>query len=240
MSKQTLWIYGVLAVVAAGVVLVWLSPSSRVVRVINYGPVLPRVGDYATVNLLVLKKEVRDPANRRRSYEPSDYKVVPLRIECVEKKWRICRYNVNYFAGGKVGRLAYTVGINYSATNLDRRAIVRDPKGNIITRGQLIDGNPVPFRDFLTLDESWSDRTSYMANSVPCRVTRMNIDAQEHSWTVCVNTIQDRWHQKKIATQRWVEGEWIWKGCGGWDSGPVWSADRLSFTGTKQAPTVGR
>lgn len=114
-----------------------------------YAAVQPRVGDSARIDLKILRSnqawKMRDSLSM---VEGSDFLHRSLVIRCVRASGNVRDFNVHDASAQPGARPLCRVTVDYSANLLSRRTVVRDAKGHTVSRGQPVQGIPVPFHRF--------------------------------------------------------------------------------------------
>ena len=105
-------------------------------------PALPAVGDKAIY-------WIHYGQNGEQWHAFSKGKWCQLLIRCVERKDNRAAFDVYYPVDGELGRVRYSVRVDYATDALDTKTVVTDTRGRKVKRGVNVDGVPVPFTDVL-------------------------------------------------------------------------------------------
>lgn len=193
-------------------------PNSKVPR--------PHVGDRAVVRVSTILRY--DMMTGPLPGQP------PLRwrkllVKCIASEAHSDHFAVYYTRKGK-HVLAYYFKVDYAATALDRRTVVTDPRGRFVLRGELVDGYPVPFQDFLSYARDHPAEIT--SRSGMQAVLRNHLASNGHLSRLDVaNDAKAKaaapWLQEN---QYWSYDQWLWSKCEftwGTEKRTQWTAIRL-------------
>lgn len=201
----------------------------RTPQVVHYScsPVVPKIGDAAVVDLYI-----RKPGAKPGHAALTDYRTVVLRIRCVAAHGLRCKFNVYTITEGKPDKLEYSVAVDYTTNDLDRRTEVRDAGGHLVPpRVLLVGGNPVAFRYFLAFAEGYLEPGERKLQGSGVRLRRLGGNGVR-TWCVQLARGTSDSNPYDLQSQWWRSGDWIWDGldaCG-------WYAIRRSITGARSQP----
>lgn len=195
-----------------------LSGCAKPVNRRSYSPVMPSVGDQATVAIKQVKSERRQLCDRNPGYimRGSDYLYYRVVIRCVQANGERCRLNVYHQVRNVLKGPIYLVSLDYHSDNMDKRTVVRDMAGRVVARCQKIDGFPIPFHDFLAFDHSYlASSTSWRKQTLSGHLTADIVGREGDSqgvWFVSTDIYPSGYHRKRICRERqwWKSGNWLW------------------------------
>ena len=205
-----------------------VNMRSHVTPQYSYRHSMPKVGDCGLVLLAVSKLGKID-----RGLSDSDYRCVYLRIECDRSCRHTRRFNIRYANTSPKTTPIYFVSVNYETDRLGGLVTVSLPSGQEVLRGQLIDGNPVPFfRLFVFENAFWGKKILHRKDGLYERLRRRSYG--DGTWSV--GYLLESGKKDGVLSvlhQLWRSDEWLWEESHGEDSGCVWHAVRQSITGVK-------